>query len=507
MEVPIRSFAISQEQNNSIRACLLLDGQQRLTSLSAIIRGEPVHVRGRQKPIELLFNLEHPDKLSVVTEVDESSSDEIEEGSEDASVDEIEKRLEKMAFVVSTSKLAAKPHWVKVSDVFKANDNTGFIERAGVTSFKDPCFEKYNQRLNQLRDIKKYVYRVDLLDSKMPYPEVTEIFVRVNSLGAKLKSSDLALAQITAKWQNSLSLFESFRDETAKHGFDLELGVHLRNLIAFATGQCRFHTVANLSVTALKESWEQCKNGMQYAVNFVSSNADMESEDLLTSPFLLITVAYYGHCHGYRLSANQSAELRYWLYLANAKGRYSRGSSETILDQDIVGISRGEDVQTMIDRIEAQFGRLDFTPADLIGRNSRSGVFKTMFLAFRASDACDWATSLKISLNHSGNQHKLQFHHIFPRKVLEKDFQTSEINDICNLAFIGSKTNQQISDLPPFKYIKDFKEKIEELPFQNQCIPLSEELLLVGAYSQFLEERRKRVVARLNQFVEASRTS
>ena len=40
-----------------------------------MIRGEPVKVRGRQRPIELLFNLEHPDQLSVITEVDDNSTD------------------------------------------------------------------------------------------------------------------------------------------------------------------------------------------------------------------------------------------------------------------------------------------------------------------------------------------------------------------------------------------------------------------------------------------------
>jgi hypothetical protein len=49
------------------------------------------------------------------------------------------------------------------------------------------------------------------------YDEVTGIFVRVNSLGAKLRSSDLALAQITAKWHNSLSTFEAFQQQ---HGQD-----------------------------------------------------------------------------------------------------------------------------------------------------------------------------------------------------------------------------------------------------------------------------------------------
>src|SRR6187401_2702843 len=69
--VPLQDFAIAQQINPYQTARLLLDGQQRLTSLSAVIRGKPVTVRGRQKPIELLFNLEHPDHLSVVTEVNE----------------------------------------------------------------------------------------------------------------------------------------------------------------------------------------------------------------------------------------------------------------------------------------------------------------------------------------------------------------------------------------------------------------------------------------------------
>jgi hypothetical protein len=47
----------------------------------------------------------------------------------------------------------------------------------------------------------------------MSYEEVTEIFVRVNSLGAKLKSSDLALAQMTSRWRNLLKELETFQEE------------------------------------------------------------------------------------------------------------------------------------------------------------------------------------------------------------------------------------------------------------------------------------------------------
>src|ERR1043166_4956092 len=73
--VPLQDMAVPQQLNPYQSTRLLLDGQQRLTSLSAVIRGESVRVRGRRRPIELLFNLNHPDQLAVVTEVEENGSD------------------------------------------------------------------------------------------------------------------------------------------------------------------------------------------------------------------------------------------------------------------------------------------------------------------------------------------------------------------------------------------------------------------------------------------------
>jgi hypothetical protein len=74
-EVPLQDFAIAQEKNPFQNTKLLLDGQQRLTSLAAIVRGKAVTGRSHDRPIELLFNLEHPDKLEVVTEVEEADGE------------------------------------------------------------------------------------------------------------------------------------------------------------------------------------------------------------------------------------------------------------------------------------------------------------------------------------------------------------------------------------------------------------------------------------------------
>lgn len=121
-----------------------------------------------------------------------------------------------------------------------------FLERAGIEKVSDPRFKRYSSRLARLRCIRKYIYRMDVLERSLSYDEVTEIFVRVNSLGAKPRSSDLALAQITAKWRNSLAVFEEFQQRWSRRGFDLDLGLHLKNLIAFTTGQSRFLTVGGL---------------------------------------------------------------------------------------------------------------------------------------------------------------------------------------------------------------------------------------------------------------------
>ena len=507
--VPLQDFAVSQSTNPYQSTRLLLDGQQRLTSLSAVIRGEPVSVRGRRRPIDLLFNLEHPDQLAVVTEVEENGDDEddVDDDSEligdetDSTEDELLKRFNKMTFVVATRKLEQLPHWVKVSEVFKTDNDAPFLKRAGISGFDDPRYEKYSQRLARLRGIRKYVYRMDVLERTLSYDEVTEIFVRVNSLGAKLRSSDLALAQITAKWRHSLQTFQDFQKACAKTGFDLDLGLHLKNLMAFATGQSRFQIVGSLSVEKLQKAWKEACDGMEFALNFLRSNLGIDSPALLSSPFLLVVLAYLGHSRNYALSNDEARQLRYWALMANAKGRFSRGSSETILDQDLANIRQGGAVSELTDRLRLQFGRLNITAEELEGRNQRSALFKTMFLAFRAAGAKDWRSHLTVALDHSGAQHRLQFHHIFPKAVLKTSFTAREADDIANLAFIGGKTNRAISDKAPAVYLPPLVDQLGEPAFAAQCIPVEASLLEVESYKAFLLERRKRIATALNTFV------
>ena len=244
---------------------------------------------------------------------------------------------------------------------------------------------------------------------------------------------------------------------------------------------------------------------MHFAINFLKSNVGIESPALLSSEFMLIALGYLGHQKKYHLTAAEEADLRYWVLAANTKGRYSRGSSETILDQDLSRVRQDGNVLGLIETIKVQFGRLDIVPGELESRNVRSAFFKTMFLAFRKDGAKDWTSNLAISLSHSGKQHRLQFHHIFPRAVLRNLYRPHLINDMANLAFIGGKTNRRISSKPPHEYMPAVVDKQGEQALKAQCIPDDPRLWQVENYLEFLTERRMLIASRLTAYLEHGR--
>jgi len=327
----------------------------------------------------------------------------------------------------------------------------------------------------------------------------------VNSLGAKLRSSDLALAQITAKWRGSLKIFQAYQADCTKISFELDLGIHLRNLVAHATGQARFLTVAGLKLEQLQTGWDNGCRGLDFALNLLRSNTGISSPALLASPFLLISLGCYCAQRDYQLTPADATGLVRWTLLANAKGRYSRGSSETLLDQDLKTIRDGGSYAELVERLRTQVGRLDIAPEELEGRSQRSALFKTMFLAFQHASARDWQTQVAIALSHVGSAHQLQFHHIFPKALLKKNgYGTREIDDIANLAFIGGRANRRISDKPPATYIPGLIATNGDQPFTSQCIPTDSALLSPENYRDFLAERRQRIAVRLNDFLGTS---
>lgn len=508
--VPTRAFAVDQPDGVFSGTKLLLDGQQRITSLAALMSGGKVTVRGRRRPIDILFNLDHPEGLPEVTEVEEDADDpsadpdadnDSDNGDEDESGDALAARFSKLTFVVASQRLAAQPNWVSVRDIFNGTSDTELLKSAGLKGWDDPRYELYRSRIEKVRKIRDYTYVVHVLPRSLGYEEVTEIFVRVNSLGVKLRSSDLALAQISSRWRNVLTELEEFQEECEESSFTLDTGLLVRTMVVFATRQCLFRAVSGLDEAKLRSGWGEAKEALRFAINFLRSNAEVEDESLLTAPMLMIPLGVISRLGGGRLSASESRALLRWFHSANVRGRYSRGSTETLLNQDLNELFSGRGIDGLYHNLTQQLGRLHVTVDDFKGRGVGSPVFKTAYLALRSGGACDWYSGLGLSMAHQGRLHYIQYHHIFPKSLLKGRYPNQDINEVANLAFIGGQTNRRISNRCPEEYLAEIVANRGEQALTAQCVPLDRALWRIERFPDFLVERRRLLAERINEMI------
>ncbi|MEK6406289.1 MAG: hypothetical protein AABN34_04925 [Acidobacteriota bacterium] len=241
---------------------------------------------------------------------------------------------------------------------------------------------------------------------------------------------------------------------------------------------------------------------MRFAINFLRTNAGIEDESLLSSPMFIHTVAAVSRIKDNRLTQAEQHALLNWLFVANACGRYSRGSTETLLNEDLAIVFRSGDVPSLLEPVKRQFGRLDIEPSDLASRGSNSPLFSLAYLALKHEGAKDWFSGLGVSLTHQGKMHFIQWHHIFPKSLLKgRGFETGEINEIANMAFITGQTNRRISNKEPSAYLPDIVSKQGVATLEAQRVPADPSLWKLDSYRQFLETRRVALAQCMNEFI------
>ncbi len=507
--IQTRDFDLDITTNNTTAYSylLLLDGQQRLTSLCKLLKGEGVEVKGKgkkTKEIDIIFNLEHPEGL-VEQDISDDNIIEIgdmfeqEEDQEDDEEEELKDNKDRTFMVAGDPIFDNQKTWVSLKDFFKSKDNLTFLEDNGF-ELSDPNIKKYNTRLTKLRNVLSNEDVFDIVELKdLSYEEVTEIFVRVNSSGTKLSGSDLALAQITAKWRGALKKFEDFQDLCdVKQGWSISIGIIVRALVAIITNQSKFKTVSKITVKQFEEGWKEVQRAVPFALDYLKNNLHVDNIWLLSSPYFIVQLAHYFSMKNYEILPAEEKILNRWFVLANSKGRYSRGSSEGLLDQDL----KADTPEELLANLQRQFGRLSIELEDLEGKGITSGYFKTMFAAMKMAGAKDFISRQVISINHTHIKDKIEFHHIIPKDLLQKaGYKKEERNDIANMAFISKRTNLFISNKNPMEYIPKLTETYGSLMFEPHGIPLQPELWMLENYEDFLKVRRELIIKIIDDYM------
>lgn len=521
---------------------LLLDGQQRLTSLTSILTGKPIRTREgskvKEKFIDVYFNLDHPEENTKVTEetpdfevgdlvegkwsdgefypgkiskIDGSRYYVIYDDGDEDWTDDVrdmgEENKRELFFQIKNKKIEDKPNWISVTKLFK--EGVGSIMKDLKIGYDHHNFEKYNTRLNQLYGKKEnYLYPIQIIRDKS-YNEVTQVFIRVNSSGTKLRGSDLALAQITSVWPGSMKFFEEFVDKCIKKDFYLDENFLVRCIVSIASKQVKFDKMSSIRLNKLQESWELTKKGVENTITFLKNNALVDSSALLPSPNLLVPLVYYSSTEN--LCQNKETELGLlrWFYNAAIWGRYS-SAAETKLNQDIAACSNEKPWVELIKNVWQLVGEdRKIRPEDFKDKSTNSALFFMMYIVARKNGARDLETGQVINYSNFGGNNDIEYDHLFPKSKLEiflKEIDPSErkkmINDICNIAFMTKQGNIIKTNDDPKDYFPKVHAKYGIDYFKKQQIPYELNLLDYANYSQFLDARAKLLAEEINGFLD-----
>lgn len=438
---------------------LLLDGQQRVTSLYGIIRGSPPRFfdGNAQAFTGLYFDLEK--------EVFE---------------------------FYAPAKMAGKPMWLDVTRLMRPEGlGEALAPLVGTSAPADlQMFVAHLTRLTSIKEVDLHIEQVVGEDKTVDV--VVDIFNRVNSGGTKLSKGDLALARICARWPEARSVMKAILQRWRTVGFSFELEWLLRSVTTIHTGQARFSGLADIETVQFEKALGEAEKATNRVLNLVSARLGLDHDRVLGGRYAFPLMTRLLTEHGRFRDAAEQDRLLYWYVHSFLWGRYT-ASVETVMNQDLTEVvGQADAVDRLIERLRASRGDLKVRPADFSGWSLGSRFYPLLYLLTRMAGARDLAAlGLELRASMLGKLANLQVHHIFPKAVLySADFARPEVNAVANFCFLTQEANLEISDRLPEDYFAEAERRFPGA-LASQWIPTDPALWKVDRYHDFLAARRE----------------
>lgn len=450
---------------------LLLDGQQRVTSLYGIIRGKPPKFfEGSASAfLDLYFHLDD----------------------------------EQFEFYAPV-KMKGDAKWIATTDIMQKGAGKFMGAIFGLTD-DDEQREVYLNRINAIagiKDIDLHIHKITGADKTIDV--VVDIFNRVNSGGTKLSKGDLALAKICGEWPNARSEMNRCLSQWEKAGFSFSLEWLLRNVNAIVTGEARFEKMAGVSTSAFKEGMGHAEKAVNYLLNTVGGRLGLDHDRVLGGRFAFPVMARYLVGRGGKLeTAAERDKLLYWYVHAMAWGRFA-GSTESQIDKDLEQIEGPSgSLDQLIETLRIWRGDLTVRAEDFRGWSLGARFYPLLYLLTRVHAARDFDSGLPLSGSLLGKGSRLHVHHIFPKaRLYERGYARSQVNAIANFAFLTQDSNLQIGAKKPRDYLTEIEAK-HPGALASQWIPDNPKLWELHRYEDFLDARRELLAATANAFLES----
>lgn len=450
---------------------LLLDGQQRITSLYGIMRGKPPQFfdGNAQAFTGLHFNLE-----------DETFE------------------------FYGPLKMQDNPLWINVTELMQMGVGAA-IQRLFTLPDIQPRLQTYITRLNAIETIKGIDLHIEeVTGDDKTVDVVVDIFNRVNSGGTKLSKGDLALAKICAQWPEARQEMKARLEKWFQVGFHFRLEWLLRTINTILTGDALFSALKDMDTPTFQHGLQQAEQAVDTLLNLIAGRLGLDHDRVLGGRYAFPLMArYLMQCGGHLADYKERDKLLYWYVHSFLWGRYA-GSTESVLNQDLALIEATDGaLDRLIDQLRQNRGDLRLQANDFMGWSRGARFYPLLYMLTRVCQAKDWDTGLGLSNSMLGKFSSLQVHHVFPKALLyQHGYNKAEVNAIANLTFLTQETNLLVSDRDPAEYFETFERK-QPGAVASHWIPMERNLWKVENYNDFLAARRELLANAANTFLDS----
>lgn len=447
---------------NVVPSELILDGQQRLTSIySSLYSPNPVHTRtDKGKDIQRYYYIDiekaldpSVDRVDAIISVPETRKITSNFGRDiDLDLSSQEKEFEHKMFPLNII-LDTPKTFLWQQEYLKYHNNTV------VTEYMD-----FQTKI--IMPVIQYKMPVILLDKNTPKEAVCQVFENVNTGGVSLTVFELVTAifamddfELRKDWEDrQKKYFEGDLLSVITATDFLTACTLLSTYKKDGTVSCKKKDVLNLSLEEYKNYVEDLTAGFVEAEKILQEERIFSSKDLpYTTQFIPLAVLCTLLADGNQIKVtNVKNKIKQW-YWCGVFGEMYGGANETRYVYDVVGVMDWISDDTKVPRtVQESF----FNPTRLLGLQSRlSAAYKGIMALVLKNHCQDFISGREMDFTVYKAEN-IDIHHIFPRAYCEsKKYDKTLWNSVVNKTPITYSTNREIGGVAPSAYLSKIENK------------------------------------------------